>query len=312
MRQAPDARSYAAVLVLALLLGGSYILAKIAVTEATPLQVAAGRTVIGAVALSMVAIVLRTRIPRRRIVWAWCLFIAVIGVVGPLFLLAWAAPRLPSGVVGIFAALIPLFVLPLSHVLSPLLSLDERMTPAKTVGLGIGAAGAVVLVGLDTLAALDSADSLAQFACLASSFLLAATGISMRAMPRTDPLGAALLQIIMAAVIMAPMVAVEAAPIRFSGDVWGALFALGVGSSAIALTLRGYVNATAGPVFMSITNYLVPLTAVLFGWSLGGEVLHGKDALAAGLILIGVAVSRGALGALWRRVSARRGGADAA
>ena len=98
----------------------------------------------------------------------------------------------------------------------------------------------------------------------------------------------------------APITVVEGAPTRFSTDVWLALIAGGVGASAIALTLRGYVNATAGPVFMSITNYLVPLTAVLLGWAFGGEVLHAKDALAAALILAGVAVSRGALRALRR------------
>ncbi len=98
------------------------------------------------------------------------------------------------------------------------------------------------------------------------------------------------------------MAVLEDAPIRFSPDVWLALAALGVGSSAVALILRGFVNATAGPVFMSITNYLVPLTAVLFGWAFAGEVLRQDDAVAAALILIGVAISRGALARLWRRL----------
>ncbi len=302
MRQAPDARSYAAVIALAILLGGSYILAKIAVNEATPIQLAAIRTGIGAAALSVMAVVMRPRIPRRRIVWGWCFLIAVIGIVAPLFLLAWAAARLPSGIVGIFAALIPLFVLPLSHVLSPLLGLGERMTPTKTLGLAIGAVGALILVGVETLGALGSADALAQFACLASSFFLAATAISMRAMPKTDQVGAALLQIWMAALMFLPMALLEGAPVRFSSDAWLALAALGVGSSAVALILRGFVNATAGPVFMSITNYLVPLTAVLFGWAFAGEVLRQDDELAAALILLGVALSRGALARpFWRR-----------
>lgn len=308
MRQAPDAKSYAAVIALAILLGGSYILAKIAVREATPIQLAGLRTGIGFIALSVIAVILRPRIPRRRVVWAWCLLIAVIGIVAPLYLLAWAAPRLPSGIVGIFAALIPLFVLPLSHVLSPLLGLGERMTPAKTLGLAIGALGAMVLVGVDTLSQLGSASALAQFASLGSSFFLASTAISMRAMPKSDQIGAAWLQIMMATAMFAPMVALEGAPIRFSGDIWAALIALGLGSSAIALVLRGFVNATAGPVFMSITNYLVPLTAVLFGWAFLGEVLHRNDLIAAALILTGVAVSRGALGAIWARRPWRRDG----
>lgn len=302
MRQAPDRRSYAAVGAMALLLGGSYLLTKIAVAEATPLQVAAMRTWIGAAGLFVMSKALGAKIPSDPVIWRWCAAIGVIGIVLPLLALAWAAPRLPSGVVGIFAAMIPLWVMPLAHFLTPILDIGERMSWQRVMGLGIGAMGALVLIGADTIGALGASDLDAQLAAFSASAMLAMTAILMRAMPRTDLVGAATLQILIASAVFAPVVLWTSAPVAFSTEVWSALLALGIGSSAIALLLRGFVNSTAGPVFMSITNYLIPVTAVLLGWGFGGEVLEWKDLFAGLLILLGVAVSRGAIGVVAKRL----------
>jgi drug/metabolite transporter (DMT)-like permease len=49
---------------------------------------------------------------------------------------------------------------------------------------------------------------------------------------------------------------------------------------------------SAGPSFLSLVNYQVPLWAVVFGVVLLGETLPAQFIWALGLILIGVAISQ--------------------
>jgi drug/metabolite transporter (DMT)-like permease len=73
---------------------------------------------------------------------------------------------------------------------------------------------------------------------------------------------------------------------------------LGLVPTAGASLLRIVVIRSAGPVFMGLTNYQVPLWSVIFGVTLMGEPLPGSLIWATLLILSGVALSQ--LGALRR------------
>ena len=82
----------------------------------------------------------------------------------------------------------------------------------------------------------------------------------------------------------------------------GLLAFLGLIPTAAANMLRVSVIRTAGPVFMSLTNYQVPMWSVLLGVVLLGEPLRAGLLLAMGLILCGVALSQyGALKRLFGR-----------
>ena len=79
---------------------------------------------------------------------------------------------------------------------------------------------------------------------------------------------------------------------------------LGLVPTAGANLLRILVIRSAGPVFMSLTNYLVPLFAVLFGAAFLAEPLPGSLLGALALILCGVGLSQ--YGALKRLFSGGR------
>lgn len=304
MRRPPDAGTYTALAVMVAVWGGAFLLMKIGARHADPVFVAGARTWIGAAFVTAAATLLARRLPTERRILAWCALAGLLSVVIPFIAFAWAAARLPSGVVGLFIAVIPLVILPLSHVLSDALDLNERMTVEKAAGVLIGAAGVALIFGPGVFANLGSSDAIAQLVCLLGAISLAAGAISIRAMPKTDPIGAAAAQLLFGSVIVAPF-ALSTAPdlTAMPLEGWAALTALGALASGLAIILRVYVISTAGPVFMSTTGYLVPLAAVLIGWLIAGERFTSGDLAGGALVLLGVAVSRGAA----RAVLARRG-----
>ncbi|MFV2033792.1 MAG: EamA family transporter, partial [Halocynthiibacter sp.] len=80
-----------------------------------------------------------------------------------------------------------------------------------------------------------------------------------------------------------------------------AVAVLGVIPTAGAILLGVMVIRTAGPTFMSLTNYQVPLWSVLFGSIVLAEPLPASLLGALLLILSGVGLSQwGALSRLWR------------
>ena len=79
---------------------------------------------------------------------------------------------------------------------------------------------------------------------------------------------------------------------------WVVIAFLGLVPTAAANLLRVLVIRTAGPVFMSLTNYQVPVWSVVLGAWLLSEPLPPSLIWAMCLILIGVALAQ--LGALKR------------
>ena len=61
------------------------------------------------------------------------------------------------------------------------------------------------------------------------------------------------------------------------------------------------VLESAGPPFLSLVNYQVPVWAMLFGAVLLGETVEPRFGVALALILIGVAISQNLLAILRRR-----------
>jgi len=71
-----------------------------------------------------------------------------------------------------------------------------------------------------------------------------------------------------------------------------AIVVLAIGPTAGALLLMLKILETAGPPFLSLVNYQVPIWAVVFGAFFLGEEISPRLGVALGLILIGLAVSQ--------------------
>jgi len=125
----------------------------------------------------------------------------------------------------------------------------------------------------------------------------------MRRMAAIDPIGLAAVMMCIGAAIAVPLALLtEGTPQFADWQTLAVVVFLGLVPTAGALLLHIDVVRHAGPVFMSLVNYQVPVWAVVLGAWLLSEPLPPSLLLALSLILAGVALSQwGALRRLFGR-----------
>lgn len=284
----PTRTDWLSIIALGLIWGGTFMVISVALRGYGPLTVACARTTLGAVSLIGLATVLRRPLPRLS--RALALHLAVIGAFStalPFFLISWGQQYVPSAFAGLSMASVPLFVLPLAHVFLP----DDKLTARRALGFTLGFAGAALLIG--PAAVQDLTAGLPQLACIAAALCYAISGIMTRRCPPIDPIVLAAATLVVGALILIPaMLAVEGMPQSTPVASMLAIVALGLIPTALAALLRVTVIRSAGPSFMTLTNYQVPLWSVLFGVVFLQESLPLPFFAALALILAGLAVSQ--------------------
>lgn len=271
--------------------GSSFVATKVAVDLMPPATVVAGRLIIGAVVLVSVLALTgwRVRIDRRS--WRWFAVMALIGNALPFFLIGWGQQRLDSNLAGILMAAMPLMTLVLAHRYVA----DERMTGVRLLGFCIGFGGIILLLGPDADRYLDGApDTLAaKVAVLAGAFCYAVNAVIARWRPADPPLVAATGVTIVAALMMTPTAMVIDFPLPVSLAPPGALALafLGVVSTALATVVYFRLIASAGPSFLSLINYFIPIWAVVLGWLTLNERPPPQALAALALVLVGITLS---------------------
>ena len=132
-----------------------------------------------------------------------------------------------------------------------------------------------------------------RLACLGAASCYAVSSVTLRRMPATDPIGVAAALLFVGAAIVIPLAwAVEGPPPLPDMRTIAILAVLGLIPTAAANLLRVPVIQSAGPVFMSLVNYQVPVWSVVLGALILGEPLPASLLTALALILSGVALSQ--------------------
>lgn len=292
-RPAPTPLAWLLLVTLGVIWGGSFLAIAIALGGFGPLWIAAGRIGIAATILVALAFATgqglpptETRTGRRT--WLHCLGMGLLSNALPFALLSYAEQRVSSGFAGISMAVVPLLVLPLAHAFVP----GERMTWAKTAGFAAGFAGVVLLIGPIGGGPGDPAGA-ARLACIAASCCYACGAIVTRLAPPGPYLAFGAGGLLAAAAMILPVaLAVEGLPAWPGLPALAAVLYLGIFPTAIATVMLVFVVQSAGPSFMSLVNYQVPVWAVLLGLAVRGEDLPGQFLVALTLILVGLAGSQ--------------------
>ncbi len=300
----PTLFNWVQMVLVALVWGTAFMFVSIAIRGFGPLSVAAGRIGLGAVLLVAITFLRGSKLPpisgrSGRLVWLSALGFGAMSMAIPFSLLSWGQARVSSGFAGATMATVPLMVLPLAHVLVP----GERMTPLKTLGFLIGFSGALMLIGLSAFRASGrDLEALARLACFAAAMSYASGSVITRLAPKVDPIAFAAASTSLAALIIAPLALWrEGWPAAFPTASALAVLYLGAMPTALANLLIVSVVRSAGPSFLSLANYQVPLWSVIFGAVFLGERVPARLIPALALILGGVALSQ------WAQQAGRNG-----
>lgn len=296
LRQGPA--EWGLLILLVALWGSSFMLVRVSLDAFTPVAVTAGRLLIGAGVLLLVLALTRRRVPGSARTWAFFLAMAVIGNALPFFLIAWGQASIPSGLTGILMAVMPLVVLVLAHFFVA----GERLTPRRLAGFALGFLGVVVLTGPEALAAIVGADAAlaSQLAVLGAALCYGVAAIVARRGPPLNPVVTAAAVLSIAGIltglglVAGGMAGGAKAVVHDPVTLWPglALAALGALSTGLATVVYFTLVARAGPTFLSLINYLIPVWAVVLGALVLGERLPPRAFAALGLILAGVVLAR--------------------
>jgi drug/metabolite transporter (DMT)-like permease len=296
LRQGPA--EWGLLFALVVLWGSSFLLVRVSLDAFTPVAVTAGRLLIGAGVLLLLLVLTRRRPPGTLRAWSFFAAMAIVGNALPFFLIAWGQREIPSGLTGILMAVMPLVVLVLAHFLVA----GERLTRRRLAGFTLGFVGVLVLTGPEARAALvgREASFIAQLAVLSAAICYGIAAIIARRGPVLHPVvtagavlsiaGVVLGGVLVAAGLRDGSAAATHAAVGVAPAL--ALLALGALSTGLATVVYFSLVARAGPTFLSLINYLIPVWAVVLGAVALGERLPARAFVALALILAGVVLAR--------------------
>jgi drug/metabolite transporter (DMT)-like permease len=280
-------------LTLSVLWGATFFFWKVLVEYLPPFTAVFGRVAIAALVLGLVLALRGEMLPLTRAAWQRFAIMAALNNVIPFALIAYGETAIASGLASILNAATPLFTVLIAHVLTT----DEKLTPLRVLGIGLGFLGVVVLVGPHMLGGL-AANLLAETACLLAAIAYAFAGVYGRRLGGMPALTAATGQLVAATLLMLPLVIVVDRPRRLAsppGVIWASLVATAVLCTAAGYPVYFRLLAIAGATNLLLVTFLLPITSLLLGAVLLGEAITPDALLGMALIGLGLASIDGRL-----------------
>ena len=307
MPKAPQiaGRHWIMVTLLGMIWGGSFLFTEIALRGVSPYWLVAYRMGIAA-GLSL-------------IIWGgsgWTLFttqersylpllmITLLNAAIPFTLISWGQQHVSSGFAGVSMAAVGLFVLPLAHVLVP----GEKINAKTLCGFLIGFGGVLLLIGGRAFQSSGSElEWYGRLVCLCAAACYAVNSIFTRKLAPINSLGLVAVPLIGGALFTSSFALIYSGPpTALDRPTLSALILLAIFPTTFAAYLRDGLIRSAGPVFMSLSNYMVPVWSVIFGIILLNESLSLPLILALLLILFGTLLSQiDALKSLFSNITGR-------
>jgi drug/metabolite transporter (DMT)-like permease len=272
--------------------GTSFAMSKVALQHITPEWIAAARLCIGAGILLLAMFIQRARIPLKRNSVTTYFWLGFIGNAAPFLAITWGMQFITSGVAGLLMGTIPLIIMIMAHFALP----GERLTQPRAVGFVLGFIGIVILMGPENLLNLKThgRELIGELAVVAGCAMYGVNAITAKRLqlPGTIAVSAAVLTAgavlsVATALVQSPFTVFQA-----NATALWALFGLGLLPTGLATVLWFKAVERTGPTFTSMSNYLVPVYALLFGALTLGETISWNVFAALLLILCGIGVSQ--------------------
>lgn len=279
----------AALMLLGVLWGTSFIFIRVAVPEVGPLTLMGLRVGLAASALILYAVLARRQLGLRGR-WRQFLFLGAVNSALPFTLIAFAEIQLTASLASILNSTTVLF----SAVVSAIW-LGTTLTVQKVIGVVTGLIGVAALVGWDPIPLnLPVLVSVGAMLLASLSYALGANYVK-RNFSGVPPLGMAIGQQTAATGILIVPATVAAPVSSPSGVVIVCVLGLAVFSTAAAYLLYFRLIENVGPTSTVTVTFLVPVFGLLFGVVLLGEPFGWETLAGLGIILLSVALVTGML-----------------
>lgn len=283
-------REWLLILALSIVWGGSFFFVEVALTAFPPFTVVLCRVGLAALALLLLIRVSGQALPRDPVLWRAFLVMGALNNLIPFSLIVWGQVHIDSGLAAILNATTPLFTVLLAHAVTA----DEKMTPNRVVGVLLGLAGVVVLIGPEALAGLGGAGKMqafAQIAVLAAAISYAGASIYGRRFRGLPPMVPAAGMLCGSTLLVLPIALAVDRPWTLAPEpqAIAALAGLALASTALAYFIYFRVLAVAGSTNLMLVTFLIPVSAILLGTFILGEHLDRSAFAGLGLIFAGLA-----------------------
>jgi drug/metabolite transporter (DMT)-like permease len=302
---AMGAKEWALLLALSVLWGGSFFFFKVLSLELPPFTVVLGRVGFAAIALNLLLFARRDFMPTDLRLWRAFATMGVLNNVAPFTLIVFGETRISSGLASILNATTPIFTVLVAHGLT----VNEKLTWAKFVGVAFGFAGVIALVGAGLLFGLRREDPVGVAATLLAALSYAFAGVYGRRFKGVAPLKVAAGQVTASTLVLIPISLLVDRPWTLSPPSeagWLAFAGISLLSTALAYVLYFRILAAAGATNLLLVTFLLPASAMTLGVLFLGESVSAQALAGMALISVGLAAIDGRL---WTWATKRLGGA---
>jgi drug/metabolite transporter (DMT)-like permease len=274
-------RGWALFVAMCVIWGIPYLLIRVAIRDFAPGTLVFFRTVLPAVILLPLAFrrgIVRDLLPHWRILVAF----TAVEIAGPWWLLGAAEQRLTSSMAGLLVAGVPLIGV-VVVLLAGGRAAEDRIDARRLVGLLVGFAGVVALVGIEVRG--SDLIAVAQVALVAVGYAVGPLIIARR-LSHVPSLGVIAVSLTLTAVGYAPF-ALTHLPASVSLASAASVVVLALVCTAVAFLLFFALIAEVGPARATVITYVNPAIAVLLGVLLLDEPFSAGIAVGFPLILLG-------------------------
>ena len=272
-------RAWAAFAAMSVIWGLPYLFIKVAVDDGvSPAFLSFARVLLAAVVLLGLAWKAGA-LSSLRGHWKWVAAYAVAEIALPFPLIAAGEQRVSSSLAAILIACVPLLV----AVIAIRFDASERATGVRLVGLFVGLAGVIALVGIDVAGKTDELIGTGLIVLAAVGYAIGPM-VLKRHLSDLDARATMGGSLAIAAVVLAIPAAMSLPAETPSGKALGSMVFLGLVCTALAFIIFSLLIREAGPSRALVITYVNPVVAVALGVAILGE-RPGAGAV-AGLLLI--------------------------
>ena len=289
MPRRPTRADYIILFLLGALWGSSFGAIKIALYGVSPLTVMSIRIILAGAALLFLTLILRTPFPRGLQNWNKIVWMAILGVLMPFFLVPWGQQKIESSLAAILLSINPFFALILGHFFSE----NENITLRQLLAMLVGFSGVFLVFGENTSFS-SNGNLWGQGAVILAGIGYTISGVIAARVKGISADSVSASVFIIASIIALPIWLIFDSPwnLKLEKNSILALTHLGFVSTGIAFLMRYYIILRAGAVFFSYVAFLIPMFGIFFGIMFLDETVSLSTMVAVLLILSGVYLGR--------------------